>query len=541
MRKIITYLICILLLSSILVFADADNSNLVDLKPKLDTNEGKYGYVDGSGNWVITPRFQEADEFSEGLALVRCFDENDRQMAYTGYINSKGELAFEKKFFWGYPFKNGYAAVTDKEDKLSIIDRNGNVVLNTDYYYYSGSSEMPGIHTVISNVYPGRSITSPIVGYITNDLKLVKPMFNRSPSYYRLDECEETFPMTGYAEYDASGNMIKSANYLINRKLEPVLMPEGFVSSIKDGMVLINGGSTFAFIDLDGNIYDEIYSSITGQKHKFVKAEPFNDGHALVEVEGVLEDIYGDPIKAYGYINLDGTVFMEPKCSSANSFREGLAAVQLHPSYLYGTAVMKANGEYLLPPKVRPKVAYAENEESYFTEYLYSQAEYDFVKDEVARIVSEITTKNMSDLEKLDVIHKYVVEHTVYSFFQVKERTPLGMDYKYEAIGILKGKSVVCDGYAKLLGLMLNEAGVENMKVVGEAGTDVNSYAPHGWNLVKIDGKFYHVDATWNDYDGPNKYYLVSDEYMKKSRVWEYSNYPEAPKGYFNDKFQPKK
>lgn len=542
MKKIILYLMIIISLSSIIVFAEADIASGAVLQPKLDTTAGKYGYVDSNSNWVITPRFEEAAEFSEGLALVRCFDENDHQMSYTAYINTKGELAFNNKFFWGYSFKNGYAAVADKEEKISIIDKNGNVVLKTDYYYYGGDSEIPGIHTVISNVHPGRSTTSPIVGYITKDLKLVKPMFNGSPSYYRLDDTEEFFPMATYSEYDSAGNSTKFTRYLINKNLEPVEMPDGFVSSIKDGMVLINGGSVFAFIDMEGNIYDEIYSSKTQQKHKFVKAEPFNDGHALVAVEGVLEDPYGDPMTAYGYINKDGTAFMEPKYSSANSFSEGLAAVQLHPSYRYGMAVLKADGNYLLLPQTRSMIEYAEAEEQFFTNHLYSQGEYDFVKSEVARIVSEVTTKKMSDLEKLAAIHKYVIEHADYCFWEVKDPNPFGMNYKFEAIGALKGKPIVCDGYTKLLGLLLNEAGIENIKVIGEAAPAGSGYyEPHAWNLVKIGDKYYHVDATWNDKEGPDKYYLVSDEYMKESRRWEYSDYPEASKGYYNDNWQPKK
>lgn len=105
---------------------------------------------------------------------------------------------------------------------------------------------------------------------------------------------------------------------------------------------------------------------------------------------------------------------------------------------------------------------------------------------------------------------------------------------------ILKDKAVVCDGYSKLLGLLLNEAGIENTLIYGEASQGGGNYMAHSWNLVKIGGNYYHVDATWNDNEGPNKYYLVSDKYMKESRIWEYSKYPAVPKGYFNDKWQPK-
>lgn len=542
MRKIIINIICILLLSSIIVSADIDNSSSIDLKPKLDTNAGKYGYIDKSGNWIITPSFQEASEFSDGLALVRCFDENDSQVTYTGYIDSKGELAFDKKFVSGYSFKNGYAVVTDKDEKVSLIDKRGNVVLETDYYYYGSNSTVTGIHTEISDMPTGRSGISPKVGYITDDLKLIKPMFSGGPSYYILDDSEESFPQVPYSEYDSSGKELKFVRYLINTKMEPVEMPSGFVSSIKDGMILIDGDNGFAFMNMDGEIFDEIYSSQTGQKHKFVRAESFSEGHAVVGVEDVLSDPYGDPVTAYGYINKDGSTFKEPEYLSANSFSEGLAAVQPYPSHALSMSILKTNGEYLLPPQTRQEIAYSENEEDYFATGLYTQEEYDFVKSEVKRIVSEVTGKNMSDLEKLAAIHKYVIDHGNYSLIQAKDPTPLGLRYMFEAIGILKGRTVVCDGYTKLLGLLLNEAGIENMYVSGEAAPGGGErYIPHSWNLVKIGEKYYHIDATWDDDEGPNKYYLVSDKYMKESRRWEYSDYPAVSKGYYDDTWQSKK
>lgn len=527
MRKIIICAICTLLLSSIMVFADTDNSGSIELRPMLDTKAGKYGYVDKNGKWIIAPSFREAGEFSEGLANVRCIDENGHQLDYAGYIDSTGKLAFDKKFFWGYPFKDGYAAVLGKDEKVSIIDKKGNIVLKTDYYLYRSNPEVAGIHTEICDIHLGSSATRPNIGYITNGLKLVKPMFISSPTYYRSDDYEEYFPVAG--------------SCLINTKLEPVEMPPGFISSVKDGMILINGGSSFAFMDMDGKIIDEIYSFRTKKMHKFVKAESFSEGHAVVVVDKVLKDIYGQNyIESYGYINKDGTTFKEPEYLSANSFREGLAAVQPDPRHSYSKAILKSNGEYLLPPKMLPDIACSEKEREYISIVLHTQEEYDFVKSEVKRIVNEIIDEKMSDLEKLAAIHKYVLDHCNYA--RIIFKSPLGLVYEHEAIGILKYGDGVCDAYASITGLLLTEAGIESVPISGS--TFVEEGINHSWNLVKINGNYYHLDVTFNDRNGPDKYYLVSDEYMKTKaageRKWDYSKYPAVPKGYFNDKWQPK-
>ena len=61
-------------------------------------------------------------------------------------------------------------------------------------------------------------------------------------------------------------------------------------------------------------------------------------------------------------------------------------------------------------------------------------------------------------------------------------------------MAVLKEHKGVCQGYALLALKMLRELGIETLYVVGEVNT-----GPHAWNLVKVDGEWYHLDTTWND------------------------------------------
>ena len=56
----------------------------------------------------------------------------------------------------------------------------------------------------------------------------------------------------------------------------------------------------------------------------------------------------------------------------------------------------------------------------------------------------------------------------------------------------------------------------------------------HAWNLVELEGQWYQMDVTWNDSSAKRTdYLLVTDDYMKKSRTWDESDYPKcAPKAY---------
>jgi hypothetical protein len=82
--------------------------------------EGKYGYVDASGKIVIAPRFDGADAFSEGLAVVL-------DSGRFGYIDPRGTLAIPAVYRHARPFRDGYAPVR-RDGSWQFIDRGGNIV-----------------------------------------------------------------------------------------------------------------------------------------------------------------------------------------------------------------------------------------------------------------------------------------------------------------------------------------------------------------------------------------------------------------------------
>jgi hypothetical protein len=147
-------------------------------------------------------------------------------------------------------------------------------------------------------------------------------------------------------------------------------------------------------------------------------------------------------------------------------------------------------------------------------------------------IISSVTNSSMSDLEKELAIHEYVVKNTTYDFDNyINERVP---EDSYTAYGTLINGKAVCQGYADTMKLLLNLAGIEAKVVVGYAKQ------PHAWNMVKIDGEYYHLDATWDDPvpdEGNNvrySYFNVSDEEISKDHEWNRKNYVTST----SEKFQ---
>lgn len=129
-----------------------------------------------------------------------------------------------------------------------------------------------------------------------------------------------------------------------------------------------------------------------------------------------------------------------------------------------------------------------------------------------------------SDYEKVVRYHDYIVSHTQYGFIEGEDEM-----LSYTAAGALLHGKAVCNGYAEALELLLMCSGVDTKMVVG--ATDEGN---HAWNMVNLDGNWYHVDATWDDPvpdSGDNilhVYVNVSDDIMSKTHIWNRNAYPEC-------------
>ena len=109
------------------------------------------------------------------------------------------------------------------------------------------------------------------------------------------------------------------------------------------------------------------------------------------------------------------------------------------------------------------------------------QIQYAAVKNQIAYVHSQLDP-DMTDLDKVLWIHDYLISITTYKDSDDGHKvTSVGPLYKGEA---------VCTGYARTLATLLYAEGIETYQVYGDN---------HQWVAVLIDGKLYHVDATWDD------------------------------------------
>ncbi|MGQ9896475.1 MAG: WG repeat-containing protein, partial [Acidobacteriota bacterium] len=78
------------------------------------------GYIDNTGNMVIPPQFEDAEDFSEGLAAVKIGN-------LYGYIDRTGKLVIPAQFSHTHRFMGGVAQVVINK-RTGYIDRTGRVL-----------------------------------------------------------------------------------------------------------------------------------------------------------------------------------------------------------------------------------------------------------------------------------------------------------------------------------------------------------------------------------------------------------------------------
>ena len=151
---------------------------------------------------------------------------------------------------------------------------------------------------------------------------------------------------------------------------------------------------------------------------------------------------------------------------------------------------------------------------TYLTNAKEEQQELDAALQEVK---SKIDTSGMSDEEIVLAYHEYLTSTVAYAYEDYFNGT-IAANHGYDMYGALVKHSCVCQGYAETMFYLLREAG---LSCVIASSENIN----HAWNIVKIHGKWYHIDATWDDpvWDMPGRsyhdYFLVSFDTMNKNTL----------------------
>jgi len=227
--------------------------------------ENKCGYIDKAGKFVIEPTFDWANNFSEGLVAVQINGE-------WGYINNTGVFEVEPLFRFAEDFSEGLAAV-EVDSKWGFIDRHGGVI--------------------------------------------VEPQYDRVREFREGLAAVKVDDKWGYV-----GKLGESA-------IEPVFEWGGGFSG---GLAQVGIGDKYGYLDTSGEV---------AVSARFDDCKTFSEGLASVRIDD-----------KYGYIDNSGNFVIEPQFRMASVFRDGLALVSVIKRFGYEKkwGYINTSGEFVIKP-----------------------------------------------------------------------------------------------------------------------------------------------------------------------------------------------
>ncbi|MBR3383371.1 MAG: hypothetical protein IKG85_10105 [Clostridia bacterium] len=134
-------------------------------------------------------------------------------------------------------------------------------------------------------------------------------------------------------------------------------------------------------------------------------------------------------------------------------------------------------------------------------------------------LIDEIITDGMTDEEK---------EEAVYVWLTTKLKGETGMltvvptssAESGEPFGVLKYRTAVCVGYATTFRLLMHMMDIDCMVVH-------DTSLSHSWDLVKLDGEWYHLDCYF-DTGATYRHFNLNDAAMSNDHEWNTAFFPKA-------------
>lgn len=170
-------------------------------------------------------------------------------------------------------------------------------------------------------------------------------------------------------------------------------------------------------------------------------------------------------------------------------------------------------------------------------QYRYTKSDFNHRRDNTkaalnkARYtVGKLISTGLSDYDKEKKLHDYLINTTRYDYQNyLKDTLP---DESFTAYGCLVKGVAVCEGYSRAMKLLCDLSSLECTVVSGKSKNG-SRWEGHAWNIVKVDGEYYHLDVTNDDpvsKDGGSilayYYFNLPDSEMLRTSTWDKANFP---------------
>jgi hypothetical protein len=312
---------------------------------------GKIGYIDKTGKYVIEPVWVNAGEydddmlgerhFSEGLAIAsEEYEIKEDGETYTslkdiGYIDKTGEVVIRIDGYILQPFSEGLASALylpdphlsyTSEQKFGFIDRQGNVAIEPKFTKAESFSE--GLAAVGVGEW----------GYEKWGFIDKSGNFTIAPEYAYAKSFFEGLAAVAVAKDDCNvvyGYVDKTGEMVISPQFSDA---ENFSEGLAAVVVGKEEEQKWGYIDKSGKFVIEPQF----ERDYGVTAGLFSEGLAVITVKKTVQsseeqfglffsDESGQVYKTqYGFIDRSGKWVIEPKYDYAEGFKDGLARVSMY-------------------------------------------------------------------------------------------------------------------------------------------------------------------------------------------------------------------
>lgn len=331
-------LICSLLL--LCIVAGCKDSNEIDVNI-IPVQNGKYGYVDKKGNYLINPQFDDATFFESGVALVY-------SGGLCGYIDTKGNYVINPVYSDATTFNEGIAWAVKKEGAPTAINKKGEILFvmkeaDRVYSFSEGLARYRIVSPYNENSYlygfvnkKGETVISPTYSDAGDFVEGVAVVANENGEYGYINKNgeltinyqfkrAESFHNGKAIVYNGSacGTIDKKGKYVINPQFGRMFQDED------NYMILLQEGRQWGWCDGKGKII----------------INPQFEG-----IEGFAKNDLA-PVKIgeqRGFINREGKIVINPQFDNASFFLDNTYAfVEVNDKW----GIIDTDGKYLVNPQ----------------------------------------------------------------------------------------------------------------------------------------------------------------------------------------------
>ncbi len=257
------------------------------------TNEDELvGFVDNEGNVVIEPKYLDIGPYGDIMAVV--LDDTDEEYLDSyAFINNKGEIIGNKKFYMTENFSNGRGLVANEDFDFGYVDEKGDLVI--DYKFVEGGDFTEAGITWVEKEYGVFAIIDKNGNIVKDDIEADFMQNTPYPNRFTITIDEKTGLVNEKGEYviEPIYDLVEFST--LTREQDSTSLDYIIVS--KDGYE--------GLVDINGNTIVE---------PKFEYVSYFTNDLAKVGVNGY-----------YGFVNTKGEMAIEPIYVLASYFNSDAA------------------------------------------------------------------------------------------------------------------------------------------------------------------------------------------------------------------------